>query len=354
MRPLSILMTDFELITWSGSKIVLRDFALKLIERGHMPVVYSPHLGKAAERFATLGIPSVNDPAALARPPDIIHAHHNIPTAMALATYPGVPAIAFCHSKLWPDIPLRFERIHRHVAVDFRRSDFLTREHHIDRNRVTILPNAIDLSRFPPRETPLPAKPRKALAFNKYPEHLPMLESACQARGIAFEAIGQGAKRPVENPEPFLRESDIVFAIDRCAMEAICVGAAVILVEPRGMAGIVTSRRLNALRKANFGHSTLIHEVTSSAVGLEIDRYDADDAAAVSAAYREVAGIEQAVDRLEDIYRDALEVDLPPEWTEDDQAGLLALLNRWPAPSGKDGFAACQIRLQAIAANGGP
>jgi hypothetical protein len=69
---------------------------------------------------------------------------------------------------------------------------------------------------------------------------------------------------------------------------------------------MVTTDALARLRALNFGVRLLRRRLEPSAVVEEIARYDAEDAAAVCARVREEAGLENALDRIEAIYRRAL------------------------------------------------
>ncbi len=320
-----ILITDHELVTWSGSKIVVRDIALKLQERGHDVSVFSTKLGDSAKTLRRLGIRVSRD---LRSPPDVIHGHHNIPTVMAMGQFQGVRGIWFCHSLQWTEIPPVSNRLFRYVAVDVPRRDFLVKEHRIRPDRVEILHNAVDLRRFPERADALPQKPKRALAFTKNATHIPTLRSACLRFGMSFDAIGRGANQIVLEPEPFLRQSDIVFATGRSAIEAICAGAAVIVGDSRGIGQMVTTRNLEAMRNINFGWQSMIRPITGAAVEGEIARYDAADAAAVTQRLRREADLEKAADRLEKLYVDAVAFNVP----DPDDGGVRHILDQWPVP----------------------
>ncbi|GAB4490411.1 MAG: hypothetical protein OHK006_23230 [Thermodesulfovibrionales bacterium] len=58
---------------------------------------------------------------------------------------------------------------------------------------------------------------------------LPAVRQACSRAGLSLDVIGLGAGRPVRNPADVLGSYDIVFAIGRSALEAVSVGAAVVV-----------------------------------------------------------------------------------------------------------------------------
>lgn len=346
MRPLTVLMTDIQLTMWSGAKIVLRDFALKLGERGHRVVAWSSQQdAEVVSELRRIGVDVLDDMSDLPYPPDVIQGQHNIPTMIAMATYPGVPAVLFCHSREWADVPLHLARIWRYIAVDRMRHEFLVKRHGVDPARVVTLHNAVDLTRYPPRHAPLPARPANALAFTKRRGHVALLRSICESRGMAFEALGTGADKVVVKPEEILSRQDLVFATGRSAIESACAGAAVILADARGIAGMVTRRNFRALRKANFGSLALIHRMNPANVIREIERYDPEDAAEVTRLVRQDADLDSATDRMESLLQAAAAAGFPNAWTDDDRRGLTAFLDNWPAPPG---WEAERARLAAL------
>src|SRR6185503_2952166 len=107
--PLRILLTNRVLAHRTGTELYVRDVAAELLRRGHLPVVYSPHLGPLAAEIRAGTIPVVDDLANVAEPPHVIHGHHGLETLTALLAFPGVPAVSVCHSWVgWADEPVRF------------------------------------------------------------------------------------------------------------------------------------------------------------------------------------------------------------------------------------------------------
>src|SRR5262249_33300266 len=153
-------------------------------------------------------------------------------TMSVLLRFPGVPAVFVCHSRgFWADAPPVFPRIRRFVAVDDLCRERLRSEHAIPERLVRVVPNSVDLDRFKPRG-PLPDCPRRALLFsNSANGHtpLPVVREACARLGLALEVIGSGVNNVCEHPETVLGGFDIVFAKAKCALEAMAVGAAVVL-----------------------------------------------------------------------------------------------------------------------------
>lgn len=302
-----VLVTNRILANRTGTELYVRDLALALLRRGHHPVAYSPVLGPVADELRAATVPVVDDLAQVGSAPDVIHGHHGLETLAALLAFPGVPAVAFCHSWTgWADAPLRFPRVLRHVAVDHTCRDRLLYQHGIPESHVHVALNAVDLERFRPR-APLPDRPRRALVFSNAAGgrggHLAAVRAACAAAGIAVDVAGTRSRRPLAHPEEVLGGYDLVFAKARAALEAMAVGAAVVLCDAAGAGPMVTTGNLDRLRPLNFGIRTLAEPATPESLAREIARYDPRDAAAVSRRVRESAGAGALVDELVDLYR---------------------------------------------------
>ncbi|HEX2254821.1 MAG TPA: glycosyltransferase family 4 protein, partial [Thermoanaerobaculia bacterium] len=293
----------------TGTEINTRDIAVGLLRRGHQPVVYSPQLGDMADEIRAATVPVVDDLTSIAAVPEVIHGHHHTPTMTALLRFPGVPALFFVHDWAgWMDEPLRFPRVQLYVPVDATNRDQLELEHGIPAERIRLVLNAVDLERFVPRP-PLPPRPRRALVFSNYAAqggHLAALREACASAGLELTVVGAGVGNSAVRPESVLPGFDLVFAKGRCALEALAVGCAVVLCDVHGLGTMVSSLELPRLRALNFGRRALQRPVTGAAVAAEIARYDAADAAAVSATVRAEAGLERQLDHLLGLYEEAI------------------------------------------------
>src|SRR5689334_14553757 len=256
MDRLRILITNNTLANRAGSELYVRDLALGLLSQGHHPIAYSTILGDVAQELRLATVPVINDLDALAEPPDVIHGHHHLDTMTALLRFPGVPAVSFCHGWLpWEEIPPRFPRVLRYIAVDQVCRDRLIYEHGISPARIRLLLNFVDLKRFKSRSR-LPARPQRALIFsNQANEHtqVPAIREACARFGIQLDVIGLSAGNACARPEEILGNYDIIFAKARAALEGLAVGAAVILCDALGAGPMVTTANMDHLRPLNFG-----------------------------------------------------------------------------------------------------
>lgn len=298
-EPRRVLIATYSATSWSGTDLYTRDLALALLRRGWQPVVYATILGAVAEELRQATIPVTNDITRIAAAPDFIHGHHHLETLTALARFPGVPALFVCHDGLtWHSTPPRTRRIAAYIAVDRNCRDRMMLEHAIA--EVRIFPNAADLERFR-RRSPLPTRPSRALLFSNA-ELDDSIATACSARGIALDIVGRAAGNAIDHPEEILGNYDLVFGKARCALEAAATGAAVIVCDARGLAGLLTSRDLDAMRSLNFGVRLLQRPITEETICAEIDRYDAEDASKVTDAVRATAGVDLLAEQFIELY----------------------------------------------------
>ena len=325
---LRVLITNRILLTRTGTEVYVRDLAASLLRRGHLPICYSPYLGEIADEIRAGTVPVVDDLAQVGAPPDIIHGHHGLETLAALLAFPGVPAVAVCHSWTgWSDAPVIFPRVARYLAVDHTCRDRLVFEHGLAEDRVQVRLNAVDLARFVPRG-PLPVRPARALIFgnNASGAYLEAIQQACAARGIATDVAGSRARTVLDRPQDVLGQYDVVFAKGKAAIEAAAVGAAVVVGDVSGIAEMITTGNFATLRRLNFGLRSLRRQPTADVIAGELARYDASDAAAVSRLVRETAGHETLVDELLDVYADVL---AEREGAVDDTAAELRAASRY-------------------------
>jgi Glycosyltransferase Family 4 len=338
-----VLITNKSFRVRGGAELYVRDVAQALLDRGHLPIVYSTDGGPVADEIRALTVPVIQDLDALAEPPDVIHGQDHVQTMTALLRFPDVPAVFFCHGwTAWEAAAPRFPRLRRYVAIDEVCRDRLVHEHAIPPDRIRVVLNSVDLRRFRPRG-PLPARPRRALSLSNYLTEatgLADLRTACARAGIALDALGLGVGQVCERPDRILGEYDLVFARGRTALEAMAVGAAVVVCGVRGLAGLVTTANLDELRARNFGVRTTRAPMSVDALGRELARYDAADAARVSERIRATAGLDATADAIVAVYEDVI-AEQRAAAPSDARAELRAAADylRWMTPALVDVYA---------------
>ena len=300
-----MLLTNNTLATRAGSELYVRDVATALLRAGHAPVAYSPVLGEVAEELRAATVPVLDDLKFLTVPPDVIHGQHHMETMTALLHFPGVPAVSFCHGWIpWEEAPPIHPRIRRYVAVDRACLDRITLECGIPASRTELVLNFVDLERFRPRP-PLPPRPLRALLFSNnagIDTHLRAVTEACARAGIALDVAGLGVGRISAAPESLLLGYDLVFAKARAALEAMAVGASVVLCDAAGSGPLVSAANFQVLRELNFGIRTLSEPLDPEVLLSQIARYDPSDSAEVSRTVRATASLRDAMERLMAIY----------------------------------------------------
>lgn len=305
-----VLLTNNSLQFRAGSELYVRDLAIELMRRGHHPIAYSTKLGTVAEELRAATVPVTETLGSLGTPPDIIHGQHHYETLTAILRFPETPAIYYCHGWIpWQEAPLRSPRIVRYVAVDEICRERLITEGEIAPGRIELLFNFFDARRFAPR-APLPSRPRLALAFgNAFRERqdVSVLREACACRGIELHSAGIGVENPEVDPGRLLAQYDIVFAKGRAAIEAMAVGAAVVLCGYGKMGPAVAAANFASLRRQNFGLRALSRPLDVDGVVSELDRYNAEAAAEVSEMARDSCELQPAVDRIVDLYSRVIE-----------------------------------------------
>src|SRR2546423_1275532 len=207
-----VLITNNTLAERAGTELYVRDLALGLQRRGHTPIAFSTDLGKVAEEIRAAGISVFDKLDDLDFPPDVIHGQHHLDAMTALLHFPKVPALYMCHGAVpWVELPPRFPRIMRYVAVDRACLDRLLSEGRIPEARTRLLLNFVDLDRFKPRP-PLPAQPRRALFFSNYitpQDSVPEVQKACDRAGLVLARVGMKVGKVGAKPEALLRDYDI-------------------------------------------------------------------------------------------------------------------------------------------------
>jgi hypothetical protein len=311
-RRLRVLITNNTLDTRAGSELYVRDLAVGLLRRGHAPVAYSSVLGEVAGELRTASIPVLDDLGSLSVAPDVIHAHHHLDAMCAMLRFPAVPAVFVCHGwQPWEERPPVFPAIRRYIGVDDICAERILTTPGVDPARVRTVYNAVDLTRFGRRPHALPDRPRSALIFSNYASednYVGTIREACRAASIErVDVIGRGTGTAVDRPELVLPQYDLVFAKARCALEAMAVGAAVIVADYSGLGGMVTPENVEAMRRLNFGLRTMQRwPLTVETVTREIARYHAESSAAVCAFIRSNADADRTIDQFERLYEEAL------------------------------------------------
>ena len=298
----------------TGTETALRDLAFGLKASGHEPLVYSPELGEIADEIRASGIPVCSQLSDLSEEPDIVHGNHHVQTVEALLKFRQARGVFVCHDRrAHMSAPPRLGRILRYVAVDYNCLERLTEEYGIPPHLTRVIYNSVDTSRFLPRP-PLPPQPQRALVFSNYAgpgTYLDAVQQACALLNLPVDVLGSLAGRSASAPELVIGGYDLVFAKARCALEAMAVGAAVVLADTSGLGPLVTSAEVAGLRPWNFGARLLREPLEPAGIVRQVQRYDAADASAVSRYIRGHADLSTALEQYLHLYDELMNEPLP-------------------------------------------
>jgi hypothetical protein len=330
---LKILITNADLDLYAGTQVVVRDLALQLQRQGHQPMAYSHKLGDVADKIRMHGIEVTDNLKRLSSVPDVIHGQHHPLVIETLLQFPSVPAVFVCHAaRGFSEAPVYFPRILRYVGIDYRCRKRLEDLPEIPKERIDVIFNAVDLERFRPRG-PLPITPKRAAIFSNNASrftHLPAVRNVCREMGLTLDVLGRQRGKPLPNPEAFLPKYDLVFAKARCALEALAVGNAVVLCDVAGAGPLVTTRNLDVLRPMNFGAGVMVNPIEAKYLRAEVERYNADDAAAVSRRVRCEAGLQETSRLWIELYADVMkEFSLAQPGADEESAAAAEYLRKW-------------------------
>lgn len=333
-----VLITNTQMYSRSGTTIFVRDLAIELTRQGHQAAVYTLVRGDIVHELTDNGIRVETRLKNIPFKPDIIHGHHTPMTLSTLHYFTDVPAIYICHNHR---LALEAAPIHPRISAYFGVSSVCVdriRACGVEQSKTFGLHNSVDTKRFMPRTHPLPPHPRKALLFSNYATettHLPAVRQACKETGIELDVVGSGVGKPVTAPETILGKYDLVFAKGKAAIEAMAVGAAVVLCDFDGVGPMVSNRDFNSLQQHNFGFQTLQNPLDPSVIIKEIKKYDPADAVKVSQLARNQHDLSGMTAYLLKFYRQALKTSaqeiqnpLAPTWPETMRNALVMNLMR--------------------------
>lgn len=308
-------MTQRKLAEYAGTEILTMELALALAGRGHEVAVYCPRPGKLTDVLATNGIVSVSSTADVPFTPDLIHAHHQLPALAAMARFADVPCVYMCHGQRpWVEQPPVHPQIALYIAVSRKLARHMATTLDLAEDKVRLVRNFVDTNRFSRVRPGLDGPPRRAALFGQdfEPSEIAVLEEACRRRDITLETIGYAYGNPLLNPELFLPDYDIVFAIGRSALEAMACGCATIPVVPYLAGALVTPETLDEWADINFSPRffTSADQIGDAWLDAQLQKLDPATIAEVTRRVRAEFSLEAAVDTLEAIHREALTIPL--------------------------------------------
>jgi len=237
--------------------------------------------------------------------PDVLHCQHTLESMGLLEMFPEIPALFMVHdSRSWHDRVPTVSRLSALVAVDDVCLERIIRETGLPSNQCDVIHNSVDMSLFSPRG-PLPDRPLKAAIFTSNAandHHVQAVREVCGRLGIALDELGPAAGRFVTDPENWLPSYDLVFGKGRCALEAMAVGCAVILIGSEGVGELVTPDNFHEFKKRNFGFSLLLPGMDQNFLEDQIRSYSASKASEVQKLVHRFCTLDIMVEAFQQLY----------------------------------------------------
>ena len=303
---MNILITNLILVGNSGTEMYVVELALELKKRGHFVEVYTLIIGKAADLLISHDINVVSSLKSLKSKPNIIHAHHNIVTALAAMHFKKIPIVFFVHDrKSSHDYPFTHSNIIKYLAVDYNcKERYYLETSFSNQNDVEVIFNWYNPARFSLKKI-INDTPAKALIFSNYMKKdifFDSINSACYQLNIKLEIVGGNSGNSIMFPERILSDYDIVFAKAKAGIESMSTGACLIVCDYGGLAGMVIPENVDTFRNYNFGMKLMTRRIEPGIVLEELKKYDAQKIAFVSNFIRENADFNIIINQLEKLY----------------------------------------------------
>src|SRR5689334_5589770 len=306
-----ILLVQRELISRCGSELFTIEVSRELSARGHEVTIYSPRVGDITKMVYGHGVQVKTRLSDIPWEPELIHGHHHLHTMAAMAHFENTPANYFCHGpKPWVENAPVHPRIQSYLVNCPWMAVRIEAEFGIEKERISVIPNFVNLTRFSEVRKP-PDQPRRALLFHGAgfsDAELRELDRACRRADLSLDKIGGAFGNPQPRPEVFLMEYDLVFAIGKCALEAMSCGCAVMTILP-GLAGsLVDSGNFAQWAHSNFSprYFTSGRQISTDWLTEELKHYAPNDILEVSAKVRREHDLGGAVTALEATYDHAI------------------------------------------------
>lgn len=134
----------------TGAELYVYELSREMIRRGHLAAIASPSInGEIAQRARANGAAVVPMTAALgAQPFDLIHVQEPEPTLFALKVFKTAPIVATIHSQWGCEQPINDPRIRQFICIRDDIKEKIIRDDRIPAEKITVILNGIDFSRF--------------------------------------------------------------------------------------------------------------------------------------------------------------------------------------------------------------
>lgn len=147
MKILYLIASFAEL---TGAELHIYELSKKMIQHGHLVAIASPSInGEIAHRARANGAAVVPMTTALgAQPFDLVHVQEPEPTLFALKIFRTAPIVATIHSQWGCEQPINDPRIRHFICIRDDIREKMIRVDGIPAEKITVVLNGIDFSRF--------------------------------------------------------------------------------------------------------------------------------------------------------------------------------------------------------------
>ena len=338
-----------------GSELHTLEVVEALAARGHEVVIYAGEIGSLGRGFQkSAGIRVVSDPRDCPWTPDVIHGMHRIHALKALMAFPQTPSLLHTHGFV-PVLekPFLHPRILRYLVVSRGLIKHWSDGLGIPQDKIEFFPNHVDLRKFHFRGT-APQLPTRALLFSNgrfTEDQITLLKSACNSKGIAFEAMGRCVGNQVDNPEHIIPKYDLVFAVGRSALEAVAVGCGVVPVHGEMAEEMILPENYERFRSQNMAIRILNHKKLSEEwIREQLARWNPDHVMEVTKLVRKTSSLHAAVERLEVVYNEVIRAqkETPRASLEEEIAAIQTMLQKEAAYEAPKKMRMLQSRMKNI------
>ncbi|MCB0750194.1 MAG: glycosyltransferase, partial [Ignavibacteriae bacterium] len=305
-NKLNILITNHQLLDFTGSEIYTYTLAEQLVRNGHNVTIYTKYADKILNMFKLINVKIITNINEIANENfDIAHIHHNIMAIEVRYYFPSLPIVFLSHGVIpfLEQPPIIDLGISKFIAVSEEVKNNLISKG-IDEKKIDVIRNIIDPIYFFPISE-INEKPQKALIItNKMNlEVEKTIKEACNWLNIKTEFIG----RRFEEVSPFemgkrINKADIVFSLGRGIIEAIMCERVPIIFDRNGGDGIVTSENVELYMNKNFSGRTKNKIFNVEELIKEIEKYNKKEVKKLSKFINQHFGPNN-VDLLIEIYK---------------------------------------------------
>lgn len=300
-----ILFTNNTLHSLAGSELYVHDMALELQRKGHRISCFTLYPGLISDKLSEKGIRTATtlDEMKALGPVELIHAHHRLEARLAGSCFPHVPIV---YASLGPTHPLEQPGpdqglFSHYIAVSEGVKRVMVDVQQISAEKISVVPNFVDLARFTPKRTPS-EKPQRVLLLTNYFTTHGLLEEACNIVGdIEIKAVGQPTES-VWNVEDYIDWADVVITSGRGAVQAMAMGRAVVVFRPAGSDGLLTPTNFQASSAHNFNGRAFAIRYDAANLAAQITSYNPAEVEQLQQLVRSEFSSARVADKLLEVY----------------------------------------------------